>query len=95
MVTKFPHHPNNLLEKIMCDADLDYLGRMDFKETSEKLRNELIAYQIINAETDWVQFQLNFFNKHKFFTKTSIEKREAEKMARYNELVKNQINNQS
>ena len=94
MATKFPHDPHNLLEMIMCDADLDYLGREGFAETSEKLRNELIAYHIITAETDWNQFQINFFNKHKFFTKTSKEKREAEKMARYNELVTNQINNQ-
>jgi HD superfamily phosphodiesterase len=94
MATKFPHNPHNLLEMIMCDADLDYLGRDDFAETSEKLRNELIAYHIINPETDWYLFQINFFNKHKFFTKTSKEKREAQKMARHNELVKNQINNQ-
>ena len=79
---------------IICDADLDYLGRDGFTETSEKLRNELIAYQIINAETDWNQFQINFFNKHKFFTQTSKGKRGAEKMARYNELVKNLTNNQ-
>lgn len=95
MATRFPHHPHNLLEMIICDADLDYLGREGFVETSERLRNELISYQIITAETDWYQFQINFFNKHKFFTKSSIEKREAEKMARYNELVKKQINNQS
>lgn len=94
MATKFPHHPQNLMEMIMCDADLDYLGREGFAETSEKLRKELIAFNIITSETDWNQFQINFFNKHKFFTKTSIEKRETEKMARYNELMKNQINNQ-
>ena len=27
--TKLPHQPKNLLEQIMCDADLDYLGRDD------------------------------------------------------------------
>lgn len=92
MATKFPHEPQNLLEMIMCDADLDYLGRDGFYETSNKLRNELIAYQIIKPETDWNEFQINFFKKHNFFTKTSKEKRGAEKMARYNELLKNQIN---
>jgi len=95
LATRFPHNPHNHLEMIICDADLDYLGRDGFAETSERLRNELISFNIITAETDWYQFQINFFNKHKFFTKTSIEKREAEKTARYNELVKNQINNQS
>ena len=94
MVTKFPHDPKNLLEMIMCDADLDYLGRDGFNETSNKLRKELIAYHIITPETDWNQFQINFFKKHKFFTKSCKEKREAGKMARYEELVKNHNNNQ-
>jgi HD superfamily phosphodiesterase len=92
MATKFPHNPHNLLEMIICDADLDYLGRDGFAETSKRLRDELISYHIITAEKDWYQFQINFFNKHKFYTKTSLEKREVEKMARYNELVKNKIN---
>ncbi len=30
MATKIPQTPHNLLEKIICDADLDYLGRDDF-----------------------------------------------------------------
>lgn len=28
--TRIPQHPKNELEKILCDADLDYLGRSDF-----------------------------------------------------------------
>jgi uncharacterized protein len=30
MATKIPQTPNNKLEQIICDADLDYLGRDDF-----------------------------------------------------------------
>ena len=30
MATKIPQQPNTLMEKIICDADLDYLGRNDF-----------------------------------------------------------------
>ena len=30
LVTKVPQTPKNKLEKIICDADLDYLGREDF-----------------------------------------------------------------
>lgn len=93
MATKFPHEPHNILEMIMCDADLDYLGRDEFYDTSNKLRAELITYKIIKPDTDWNEFQINFFTKHNFFTKTSKEKRGPEKMARYNELLKKQINN--
>ncbi len=30
MATRIPQAPHNLLEEIICDADLDYLGRDDF-----------------------------------------------------------------
>src|SRR2546423_374818 len=30
IATKIPQSPHTLLEKIICDADLDYLGREDF-----------------------------------------------------------------
>ena len=30
MATRIPQTPNNLLEEIIADADLDYLGRDDF-----------------------------------------------------------------
>ena len=31
MATKIPQSPKNTLERIICDADLDYLGRDDFE----------------------------------------------------------------
>ena len=37
--TKVPQNPKNKLEKIICDADLDYLGRVDFLEISDSLKN--------------------------------------------------------
>lgn len=41
MATRIPQSPKNELEKILCDADLDYLGRSDFYKISKKLYNEL------------------------------------------------------
>src|SRR5690606_33540301 len=41
MATKIPQTPLNHLEQIMADADLDYLGRDDFEEISERLFQEL------------------------------------------------------
>jgi len=75
MATKFPHQPKNILQEIICDADLDYIGRDGFTETSEKLRKELLAYQIIDVQTNWIQYQIDFFKKHRFYTKTSISER--------------------
>jgi hypothetical protein len=43
MATKLPPNPKNLLEKIICDSDLDYLGRSDFIPVSNTLFEELKA----------------------------------------------------
>ena len=41
MATKLPPEPSNLLEEIICDSDLDYLGRSDFIPVSNTLFEEL------------------------------------------------------
>jgi hypothetical protein len=40
-VTEIPHKPLNHLQEIICDADLDYLGRNDFQEIADNLKAEL------------------------------------------------------
>ena len=76
MATKVPQVPANMLQNIICDADLDYLGREDFFETGNNLRLELIANKLITCENDWVELQLEFLKAHQYFTKTSRQKRE-------------------
>ncbi len=75
MATKVPQMPGNHLQKIICDADLDYLGREDFFETGNNLRLELIKYNFISDDHDWEERQLNFLQSHQYFTKTSRQKR--------------------
>lgn len=79
-VTKIPHQPKNKLEEVMCDADLDYLGRDDFWEISDKLRRELREHGKINSDRKWDEIQVAFFEKHRYFTKTSIDLRQEKKM---------------
>ena len=43
MATRIPQSPSNQLERILCDADLDYLGRDDFYEIGGRLFEELRA----------------------------------------------------
>jgi len=68
------------LQKIICDADLDYLGRDDFFETGERLRRELMAYKFIKDDQDWEERQLSFLKTHQYFTKTCRDKRAREKL---------------
>src|SRR5215204_1526087 len=53
MATRVPQSPKNHLEEILCDADLDYLGRDDFFEISETLKAEWLAYKIVSSENDF------------------------------------------
>ncbi len=88
MATKVPQQPKNHLQQIICDADLDYLGRPDFYQTGNDLRLELIAYNLITDYHDWEERQLDFLNKHQYFTKTSLKKREPVKREFIRQLVK-------
>jgi predicted metal-dependent HD superfamily phosphohydrolase len=76
MATKIPQSPNNLLEEILCDADLDYLGREDFFTIGRSLFEELQDYDLIQGEQSWNRLQVSFLNAHRFFTDTNKTLRE-------------------
>lgn len=79
MATKIPQSPNTKLEKIICDADLDYLGRDDFFDIGNKLYDELCMYGIINTEADWNRLQVRFLESHRYFTTSSKRLRKTKK----------------
>jgi len=66
--TKVPHRPTNLLERIICDVDLDYLGREDYKQISELLFKELYENSIIDSREEWNKMQVDFLENHKYHT---------------------------
>ncbi len=80
MATKIPQLPHNLPEMIICDADLDYLGRDDFETISNSLKNEFLSYGVIKNEQEWNQLQVSFFESHKYLTVTSVSNRTPIKM---------------
>ncbi len=79
MSTKMPPDPKDLLEKIMCDSDLDYLGRTDFIPVSNALYEELKVRNMIGSLKQWNEHQLEFIKKHQYFTRTAQQLREVNK----------------
>ncbi len=79
MATKIPQTPNSRLAEILCDADLDYLGRDDFDSISESLYDEFSFRKIITNRQVWDNIQINFFNSHHYFTATNCEIRNLQK----------------
>lgn len=88
MATKIPQQPQNILEEIICDADLDYLGRMDFWEIGEKLFQELKTMNILQTEEEWNNLQIKFLQSHKFFTKNANLLRNNSKQKHLNKIIK-------
>jgi len=79
MHTKHPPQPKTKLEMIMCDADLDYLGRTDFIPVSGNLYRELKEYGKIKSIDDWNRLQIKFISNHQYFTKTARSMRDVNK----------------
>ncbi len=72
MATKIPQNPKSHLEEIICDADLNYLGRADFFSIGENLCKEMLAFGYIKNKKEWNQIQVDFMQKHHYFTPTAI-----------------------
>lgn len=84
--TKLPMNAKTTLEKIMCDADLDYLGRDDFYSISEDLKREFIAQGIVANDKEFDAVQIKFLNAHRYFTNTAKSSRDAAKQKRLEEI---------
>lgn len=66
--TKIPQQPKTFYEKILADADLDYLGRNDYNRLSENLHQELLYFGVIKTEKDWLELQIKFLENHEYHT---------------------------
>ncbi len=86
MATKMPPKPKDLLEQIICDSDLDYLGRADFIPVSKTLYQELRERNLIGTWEEWNKLQLKFISKHQYFTSTAIGIREVNKQQQIDRL---------
>lgn len=66
--TKIPQQPVTTSEKILADADLEYLGTDNYYEISELLYRELLHDQPQLSRQEWNQIQINFLANHSYHT---------------------------
>ncbi len=71
MATALPQTPHNLLEQIMCDADLYHLGSKDFFILSDDLWRELVAFGAPLSKKQWQEISIRFVEQHAYFTHTA------------------------
>jgi predicted metal-dependent HD superfamily phosphohydrolase len=89
--TRMPHDPKNLLEEVLCDADLYHLSTNAFQEKSELLRKEVdtvLGKKLKKKE--WLRKNVEFFQLHSYFTdygKNVLSARKKENLATMQEEV--------
>lgn len=79
MATKIPQGPRNALEMIICDADLDYLGRDDFEAIAATLFEELKVRDMVEDIPAWDAVQVRFLEAHSYWTASERKRRDAVK----------------
>jgi uncharacterized protein len=78
--TKIPQEPHTQLERIIADADLEYLGTADFEKIGRTLYEEIKIFLDVESERQWNIIQRNFLKSHQYFTAFCKKNREAEKL---------------
>ncbi len=69
LATKVPQNPTNLLENVICDADLHHIGTKEFFSKNELFKIELeTLLGKTFTESTWLRKSINFFTSQKFFT---------------------------
>ena len=78
--TQLKEKADCILENILCDADLDYLGRDYFFVWSTKLHYEwkLMGKHDFNL-VDWLKLQVEFLDNHQYYTRSAQRLRDKTK----------------
>lgn len=68
--TRYPASPKNLIEEILCDADLFHLGTKDYSVKSDLLRMEWEKTENKKfTDAEWYKINIDFLTNHRYFTK--------------------------
>ena len=68
MATKIPQNPHNLMEMVIADADLEYLGSNDFERIGSRLLKELRHFNPDLSIKEWNEIQVKFMQSHHYHT---------------------------
>ena len=88
LATNLACEPKTHIEKILCDADLDNLGREDFFKLDAKLREGRRTRGIdVSDDIKWYKGTLEVMKNHRYYTKSQIRLREEQKQKNIDELL--------
>jgi len=89
MATKMPQSPQNKLEQIIADADLEYLGTGGAEEKAAALFRELQYLTPSLTAQLWQKMQVSFLSTHRYFTSFCKKNRQPAQDAYLQRLLNN------
>jgi predicted metal-dependent HD superfamily phosphohydrolase len=96
--TRYPQQPGNLLEQIICDADLCHLGEKEFFDKTALVREEWrVTRDLHYTDSEWHALNLEFLNNHHYHTiycRKQYDKRKRKNIKLINEILEEIQNNE-
>jgi uncharacterized protein len=77
---------DTLIKKILCDADLDYLGRPDYFIIAQRLRLEWNMLGENISLRNWYISQVKYFENHEYYTQSAVRMRNKGKQENLNQI---------
>jgi predicted metal-dependent HD superfamily phosphohydrolase len=69
LATRYPQRPTTLLQQVICDADMVHLGKKEFFERAELIREEWACAKGEQfSDEEWYELNLQFLKAHQFHT---------------------------
>lgn len=95
LATKVPQTPDNLLEEIVCDADLYNLGTDDFPKWNKLMRKEIEAIHHIHVnKNEWRNSTIHLLESHHYHTdycKELLNKKKKQNLEKLKKKAEEQI----
>ncbi|HEY9123005.1 MAG TPA: adenylate/guanylate cyclase domain-containing protein [Bacteroidales bacterium] len=88
-ITKQNRKPQNKLEEILLDAEMNYLSRADFVSLNEQLFKEQLEHGKIESKEDWVKMQVVLLSNHKYYTQVANVLRDVNPDSQIENLLQN------
>jgi len=95
--TRMDYEPQDLMQEIIRDADFSHLGSEHYWDRCSRIRQELLmTQQAFMPEEEWVEFELEFMNKHRYHTTVAqmlydeTKKKNVKQLKKYSRRVRNE-----
>lgn len=89
--TRYPQQPKNLLEYVVCDADLSGIASKKYFDKANFLRHEIELVQgKVVSDAEWYRSEIEFLTRHKYHTQyahLNYDKRKIANIIRLQELL--------